>query len=134
MRTGWVCLLAFAALATASAPALAAPDPLDPLAFLADPAEAASENVSPGLVELNLDTPQPSTAQTPNCPVAVACVSSTGGLCGIGLNCVTVNLGPCCIVSPGLGKCCLSGNILVTSCPCVGVGCPSRRITVQWCV
>ena len=71
---------------------------------------------------------QPAPAAPPPCPVAVACTSPLG-LCGISLHCTFTNLGPCCTTAGGLQRCCISGNIIVQSCPCVGPGCPSAQVS-----
>jgi hypothetical protein len=80
--------------------------------------------------DLNIGTPEVLPAQPPLCPTAVACTSPTGP-CAIAINCTTTNIGQCCITASGLGRCCPPGrNILVTSCPCAGAGCPPAQVNV----
>lgn len=80
--------------------------------------------------DLEIGAPEAVPAQLPPCPTAVACTSPLG-LCGISINCTTTNIGPCCSPGGGLARCCINGDILVRSCPCVGAGCPSAQVTFK---
>lgn len=79
---------------------------------------------------VDIGTPEALPAQPPPCPTAVACTSPIGP-CAIAINCTTTNIGPCCTTSSGLHRCCITGNILVKSCPCAGAGCPPAQVTFK---
>ena len=95
----------------------------------AEPLSVADQEFLEALKDPNLDigTPEVLPAQLPPCPTAVACTSPLGP-CGISLNCTTTNIGPCCSAGAFV-RCCINGNILVKSCPCVGPGCPSAQVS-----
>lgn len=122
------------AFVLATAPAYAAPNPdtAELETLLNQPEGVATEATDVPM--LALTAPEAANRQPPLCPTAVPCTSTTG-ICAIGLNCTTVNLGPCCIPASGPpGICCINGTIRVRTCPCAGVGCPSQQVTVRYCV
>jgi len=94
-----------------------------------EPVNIGDQDFLASLSNPDLGVPDVLPAQVPPCPTNVACTSPIGP-CAISLTCTVTNLGPCCMTSSGLQRCCLHpNNILVTSCPCAGAGCPSAQIT-----
>ena len=126
-----------APLAAAEAPSAIASEPSSSVV------SAAATNDAPGLdvgalspeefmallQAKGLGVPKPVTATPPPCPVSVACVSSTGGVCAVSLNCTFTNLGPCCSDGSGEHLCCLKGDIVVKTCRCLGSGCPMKEVS-----
>ena len=113
-----------APLAAAEAPlaVAAAPAPVAAPALMAnaaapgeDSGTLSREDFLALLQATELGVPKPVSAAPPPCPVAVACTSPIGP-CGISLHCTFTNLGPCCTAG-GFVRCCISGNIIVRTCP-----------------
>jgi hypothetical protein len=131
-----VALLLTAGLAWAAEPASAAGSP--DAAFLASlaPAPAAAQDggcAMPDLAGLSADekeaalmgagfAPAPNAAAVPACPTKFSCNSIHN--CGVGPACTLNDIGPCCSPGGGLVRCCISGTIKVTICPCQCTGNP----------
>jgi hypothetical protein len=99
----------------------AAPTPQDGGCAMPDLAGLSADEKEAALLAAGFEQ-APVNAAVPACPTSFSCTSIHN--CGVGPACTLNDIGPCCSPGGGLVRCCISGSIKVTICPCQCTGNP----------